>query len=122
MGKSKISGIWRKMDLFSPPMVRVLASHNKFGHAESMTDQDLSDASGLSVDRIQEIYWSKNWDGITCDEMKRFVIAAGIDFGNPAQMKLASKKLNPDRKFKWRHLKNSKNHKLFTELLKFALS
>ena len=118
---SRISGHWRKLEVFTPTMVRLLAADRSPGKAIALTDSQIAERSGLSVSKVQEIYWSKSWDDVTCSQMRKFVTACNVDFGDPEVMKVMSKHIGGKTPFKWKHMRESPNHKQFEQLLRYAL-
>ena len=119
---SKINGFWKKLDLFPPAIVRCLAADKSPGKSVALTDDQISERSGLSVARVQEIYWEKSWDDVPCGDMKKFVVACNVDFGDAEVMKVLSRRIGSNSGFKWKHLRSSPNFKLYQQLLKHALS
>lgn len=82
-----------------------------------MTDEEIAARSGLSVSRVQEIYWSRTWDDITVGEVRKFMLACGVDFDSHQRMKTLSNALRPG--YKMAYLGKSKHHELFKRLIKF---
>ena len=119
---SKISGFWTKLNVFTPAMVRCLACDRSPGRSIALTDEQIAERSGLSVSDVQRIYWSISWDSITCGDMKKFVVACNVNLGDPEVMKVLSRRLGANSGFKWKHLRESPNYKLYEQLLKHALS
>lgn len=118
---SRISGFWRKLEVFPPTIVRLLAADRSPGKVIALTDNQIAERSGLSVSRVQQIYWSTSWDSITCEELKLFVKACNVDFGDPEVMKVMSKRMGGKTPFKWKHLRESPNYKQFEQLIIYAL-
>lgn len=121
MPKSNFNGIWNKFSLFTPPVIRLLAVKRKKGSATALTDEEISDACGLSVRRIKEIYWSKTWDDIPMRDVKLFFNGCGFNLDDSYDVKLITQKLKANTDFKWRHIRSSSNYKLYERLLPFAL-
>lgn len=121
MPKSNFNGTWNKFRLFTPPVIRLLAVKRTQGSAIALTDEEISEASGLSVKRIKEIYWSKTWNDIPLGEVKRFFDGCGFNLDDSYDVKLITKKLKANTNFKWKHIRVSENHKLYERLLPFAL-
>jgi hypothetical protein len=119
---SKISGHWTKYDVFTPAFVRCLAADRTPGKSVALTDEQIAERSGLTVSAVQKIYWGMSWDSVTCGDMKKFVVACNVDFGDPEVMKVLSRRLGADSGFRWKHLRESSNYKMFEQLLKHALT
>lgn len=111
-----VRGFWNKFDIFSPPLVRLLAAHRVRGSAKAMTDEEIAERSGLSVSHIQKIYWSKTWDGIAFSDIKAFIMGCGVNFDDKQRMKTVSNGLRAGHKMA--HLRRSPNHKLFAQLIR----
>ena len=121
MSKS-IAGFWSKFDMFPPAIVRLLAADRSTGKSVALTDEQIAERSGMKVSEVQRIYWSMNWDDVTVRDMKRFVVACNVNYGDPEVMKVLSRRIGADSGFKWKHLRESPNHRLFAQLLKHALT
>lgn len=121
MRKRTFTGIWNKFELIPPPVVRLLACDRKPGNAAALTDQEIAERSGLTVTRVQEIYWEKTWDAVPLGEVKRFFEGCGYNLDNHRHVERLARNLKDDSQFKWRHLHRSKHHKMFQKLLQFAI-
>lgn len=120
MSKS-IAGFWAKFDMFPPAIVRLLAADRSPGKTVALTDEQIAERSGMKVSDVQRIYWSMSWDDVTVRDMKRFVVACNVNYGDPEVMKVLSRRIGADSGFKWKHLRKSPNFRLYEQLLKHAL-
>ena len=51
----KTKNLWEKLELFTPPYVRLFAAHRTQGHATEITDEEIAKRSGLSLEQIHRI-------------------------------------------------------------------
>ena len=118
MGKSpKTKDFWEKLELFSPPYVRLYAAKRKQGHAEEMTDEEIAKNSGLSLSQVHRITWSRDWDDVTIGEMKKFLRGCNADF--TIREKCHHMKLLFARNAAFRHCHRSKDRDFYARLFKF---
>jgi len=114
---ANLKNIWVKLGTFSPALVRLMAADRKRGTAWDLDDDEIAKRAGMTVSKVQSIYWNKTWNNISVGDMKRFVKACNVDFGNPEQMKIHSNFLR--NRTKLVHIRRSKHHKLYESLIRF---
>lgn len=107
---------WEKIELFTPQYVRLFAAHRIKGHAVEITDEEIAKRSGLSMEQIHRITWSKNWDNITIGEMKAYLHGCKADFTDPKTSGLMKKMFARGAAF--RHCYRSPNRAFYAKLLK----
>jgi len=103
---------WERSQRTPPILVRLLARHP---NGPPLTEEEISQASGLPVHEIFCIGQSTDWSGIDLPKMRRFLVACRIDFENFTQMKRVDSYLR--MKPTWKYLRMSPIWKTFYEPL-----
>lgn len=67
---------WSRTISYPPILIRILARHPG---GPPLTDEEISERSGLSIARVSAIAESTTWDGITIPESRAYQQACGID-------------------------------------------
>ena len=77
------------MLVFPPAVCRLLArTDNSRGQSQRpLSDQEIASRSGLLVDQVRSLSWTKTWDNVAAPTMVSFSRACGLDFDNPSAMR-----------------------------------
>lgn len=67
--------ILKKINRIPPYTCRLLARKD----GKAMSNQMISDASGLSMSKVKRISWMTSWDSLTAIDIDRFSSACGVD-------------------------------------------
>lgn len=59
---------------FSPPLCRLIARRKRRG----MTDREIADLAGWSIQKVVHIATQGSWEGITVGDMAVFMTACGV--------------------------------------------
>lgn len=70
---------WVIIKDFPPPLVRLMARTCENDEVRGISDQEVAIGSGLTLERVREIAYMKNWDTVTIDEMRRFFAGCNFD-------------------------------------------
>lgn len=92
--KRRCSGdvAWNKrLDLFTPILVRLLARHPR-GHP--LTTAEIADRSGLLPMQVETLSWATSWDGVDLPTFRSFTQACNLDILNAVQAKRNEAYLN----------------------------
>lgn len=97
------------MDKVPPNLCRVLARKGR----KAMTNQEISDASGLTIKRVGEISKLTSWGKVDVGQASAFAAACGVDLIKQGQVR---KYLMRKEGCRLVHLEKSPNKKYLTEL------
>jgi hypothetical protein len=77
------------MAVFPPAICRLLArtDSHRGNSQRPLTDREIADRSGLSLDTVRMYSWAKSWDNIPAPSMDRFSKGCGVDFDNHVGMR-----------------------------------
>lgn len=101
--KRKQLNFWQTTELIPPILARLLA---RIPRRRSLTDGEIAQKSGLSIDRVFVIQHLTTWDGVSIPEARKFLIGCSIDFCNYEQLNRAKVYLL-DRETSWKYLRTS---------------
>lgn len=85
---------------FPPIVCRLLARHDKLNAKaqRALTDEEISERSGLRLDQVRGISMLYDWEHIPTDVMHRFSRACGVDFRDKEAIR---KHIHYVRRVKW---------------------
>lgn len=88
----------QKANRFSPVVCRLLArrtiNHN---HVVALTDEEIRDASGLSMADVKALSYSVTWRFTPFEKMMAFTKACGVDFDDRQALQRHSKMMDGKR-------------------------
>jgi hypothetical protein len=99
------------MDKIPPNLCRIVARKGR----KAMTNQEIADASGLTIKRVGEIAKLTSWGKVDVGQASAFAAACGVDLIKQGQVR---KYLMRKEGCRLVHLENSPNKKYLTELCK----
>ena len=100
----------RHLDRIPPNLCRVLARVGR----RAMTNQEISDKSGLTIKRVGEISRLSSWGRVEVGQVSSFAEACGVNLVHQAGVR---KYLLRSEGAKMNHIKMSPNRKYLLELL-----
>lgn len=65
---------------FPPVVCRLMARTGSRKAVRLLEDEEIADASGLSLSKVRSLSWLVSWDGVPVDEMLAFSKGCGVDF------------------------------------------
>jgi hypothetical protein len=77
------TGFFQRTEDFRPILVRLLARRK---NGPPVTADELSNRSGLPLQKIQDISWAPGWEEITVSDMKSFIVACEVNFESARSM------------------------------------
>lgn len=107
---TKLNALSVHMDKIPPNLCRVLARNGRL----AMTNQEISDASGLTLKRVGEISRLTTWAKVDVGQASAFASACGVNLVNQGQVR---KYLMRNEGCRMGHIKISPNKKYLTEIL-----
>lgn len=88
----------QKANRFSPVVCRLLArrtiNHN---HVVALTDEEIRDASGLTMADVKALSYTLSWDNVPLSKMLGFSKACGVDFDDRQALQRHSKMMDGNR-------------------------
>lgn len=73
----------QRLDRYPPILIRLLTTRRSRSTTGSLvwvpTDQQIAEASGLSIAEVKRVGYSTSWDDIPIDSMYRFLMGCDID-------------------------------------------
>lgn len=112
-----LSDAWKYLEQYPPCSVRLLARRRPTSHtrAVGLTNAQIALASGLTVDRIDEIGLMKSWAEVTVAEAMLF--CRGCDF-DPTSYEDRKKARSLESKGKYAYLRRSPDRATVVRILK----
>ncbi len=104
------ANLWGKFDKFPPILCRLMARIHK---GRPLETEELSIKSGLSATTIVAISSQTDWRGIDVPTARSFLLACGMDFASPDQMRRVRQRLRKPlktRNGRFKYLKLSPNY------------
>lgn len=81
-----MNAFWRWKELIPPILCRLFA-RTEGRHPRLLTDQEIADRSGLSVEAVAAVQALTSWDCVQVGVMQKFLKGCRLDFANPGQMR-----------------------------------
>ena len=99
---------WGLIDEYPPGLIRCLARQSLGGkRVKAISDAEIAISAGLTVDRVQEIYYSKTWDDVPVKDMIAFCGGCMFDPLNATHRNRARAYYNQKSGPKFTYLKKS---------------
>tara|TARA_R100000900_G_scaffold84844_4_gene66766 strand:- start:6 stop:374 length:369 start_codon:yes stop_codon:yes gene_type:complete len=105
---SQILNMVKHFDKLPPYLCRVLARKGR----KALTNQDISNVSGLTVKRVGEISRLKSWGSVPLAQINAFAKACGVDLINQSNVRKYLK-----RGPKMAHVNKAKNKSYLIRLM-----
>jgi hypothetical protein len=70
---------WSFLDEFPPSIVRLMAREGRGRANRWLTDEEVAIASGLTLDRVNELKLKQSWDDVVLSDIRKFCAGCGFD-------------------------------------------